>query len=165
MSKQVSILSFFGVLMIGCAGYQKIEPEIIGHPPLQFEYSLVSMIGHEEALVGDRAVLGAELKKTKLCALQYWGGKVELSNIVIGGCVKYHKTPDGWSEALHRCTEIVTIEGQEIEYLPYANAGSNFLESIAPAIAEVKYLNKQIIWLDADGLEIARFGNESRIPN
>ena len=73
-------------------------------------------------------------------------------------CIRDSNTPDGPVEALHRCTELVEVEGVETDYIPYISASDNFLGSISPNIAEIKKVSKtEVVWNDFDGKELARF--------
>lgn len=124
-----------------------------------YEYNLVSMQGHEAALQRDKDILGPSgLEKTTATMVNYWNGDIDWVELNIGDCVRYRNTPGGPIEAPHRCTELVEVDGVVKEYAPYISASKNFMESIAPNIAEIKQGSKtEVVWSDIDGKELARF--------
>ena len=140
--------------------------EINTHPPLWFEYTLLSMKGHEGALRRDKDILGAsKLEDTTLKVLDYWSGEKEWHELNIGNCVRYQNQPEGPFEMLHRCTELIDVDGIKKEYVPYIMAGENFVQKIAPRIAEIKnpkdsdgaILADYIILVDEKNKELGRF--------
>jgi len=157
---KVLALHIFSVFLLwSCASTS--SDEHINFHVLTGEYKLVSMKGHSESLKRDKEVLGeARLRETTLISSQFWNGKHNWLQLNIGGgCVKYENTKSGPLELPHRCTELYETDGGINEYLPYSLAGRNFIEVIAPQIAETAKSSPEgeIVWLTSEGEELARF--------
>lgn len=154
----MTLLRYFMPIMFlaSCAHSYDEEPNFHAW---NYEYDLVSMQGHEGALQRDKEIMESSgIEKTTATMVSYWNGDIEWVELNIGDCVRYRNTPDGPVEALHRCTELVEVEGIETDYIPYISASDNFLESISPNIAEIKKVSKtEVVWNDFDGKELARF--------
>ncbi len=145
------------MLLTSCAHSDDLEPNF---HVLNHEYDLVTMRGHDLAMQRDKDVLGpASLKQTSLIVSNHWNGDIDWIELNIGDCVRYTNTTDGLSEVLHRCTELIEVDGVEKEYVPYTSASKNFVESVAPKIASMRKLpsSDEVVWNDINGEELAKF--------
>ena len=125
------------------------------HAPLWHEYQLISLDGHEDALLTDRNFRDYRgAGKIQITALEYWSGEMDWAHITLDSCFRYEKYGAKRVE-LPGCDREEMISADEV-----LNPKSTIenMERVANKIDKVVKSSKTDISLVSDaGLEIAKF--------